>query len=180
MIETLGASALAVSLLVAPGLAAAQSDVDGAVEALIDFPLNTFGDLGGATGLVLGGLGGVMGDIVALVDDNPYLRGILSTTIHRLSLGVSNSMTGMLEGLRAEDLERYPEPASAYLDNDDPGARIDNVLDGVGGTYVALSDAIGNPLLVILRAAGVQDRAERISTWQEQVRDRYFGPVRGN
>jgi hypothetical protein len=159
----------------------AGPNVDGAIEALIDTPLNTVGDLAGSAGLISGGVLGGLGDVVALADDNRYarvlLRGAISTVIRRLALGMSQTLTGMLEGLRGEDLARYPESASLYLEPQAGGVRIDDVMDGLGGTYVAFSDALGNPALALLRAGGATAQADSVARWQATVRGRYFGPL---
>ena len=163
------------------GQVKAGSDVDGAIDALIDAPLNTVGDLAGSAGLVSGGVMGGLGDVIALVDDNPYtrtlLRGMMSMAIRRLALGVSYTFTGMLEGLRRENLARYPESALLYLEPQASLVRIDDVMDGLGGTYVAFSDAVGNPALAVLRIGGATAWADRIAGWQTTVRGRYFGPL---
>ena len=180
LISIVSAGALAATLAIAGG-AAAEPDIDGAVDALIDTPFNTLGDAAGSAGLVAAGIGGAVGDLVALIDKNEHaevlLRGIVSTSIHRLSLGLSNTFTGMLEGMRAENLQRYPESASAYLDPADLDSRVDNVLDGLGGVWVGVTDAVGNPLLFLLRCAGAAKQADQISDYQAEVRDRYFGSV---
>ena len=172
-------AALGVSLWWAPQ-AAASPDPDGAISALIDWPLKTAGDLAGSVGLIGGGLCGGAGDGIALIDDNPYtrvvLRGAFSQSLRRLALGWSNLFTGGLEGLRAEDLERYPESAESHLSPDNAQVRIDPVLDGLGGGYVGITDFVGQPLLVILRGVGAAGPAASIEGWQTKVRERYFGP----
>ena len=177
--EILGTALLAAALSVLPVRALAASDIDGAIDAFFDTGFNTFGDLAGSTGLIFGGLTGLLGDGVSMVDDNKYLRGILSTPIRRFGLSISNTFTGMLEGLRSEDLKRYPEAPAVYLEAQESSVRIDSVMDGIGGIYVGISDLTGNPLLVILRAAGATERSDAISDWQMKVRDRYFGPMAG-
>jgi hypothetical protein len=181
LVSICSAALIAVSLLISAGEAKAGPDVDGAVKALIDTPINTTGDLIGSAGLITAGVAGGVGDLVAFIDDNEYtrvvLRGIVSKSIHRLALGMSNMGTGGLEGLRAEDLQAYPEAAAVYMEPQGPAVRVDDVLDGIGGTYVALTDALGNPLLMVLRGGGATDQAASVDKWQAAVRDRYFGPV---
>ncbi len=103
-IGTVIATTLAIGVL--PAQAQAAPDIDGAVASLIAIPLDFFGNALGAMGLVFGSAGGVAGDIVAVVDNNEYtsilLRGLLSTPIKRLSMGVSQLSTGGMEGLRGD------------------------------------------------------------------------------
>ena len=177
------AAVLAVGLWVLPGNAKAGPDIDGAVDALISWPMITLGDVAGSAGLITASVTGTLGDLVAFVDDNKYsrvvLRGLFSTSIYRLSLGVSQTFTGAMEGMRAQDFERYPEPISAYMDTKDPTERLDALSAGVGGIYVAITDAVGLPLLVLTRGAGVQGATDGIESWQKKVREGYLGPVRG-
>ncbi len=81
--------------------------------------------------------------------------------------------------MRAQDFERYPEPISLYMDTKDPSERLDTLSAGVGSIYVAITDAVGLPLLVLTRGAGVQGATDGIEGWQKNVRERYMGPVRG-
>ena len=177
------AAVLAVGLWVFPGNAKAGPDIDGAVDALISWPLSTFGTVAGSAGLITASVTGTLGDLVALVDDNKYsrvvLRGLFSKTIYRLSLGVSQTFTGAMEGSRAQDFERFPEPISDYMDTRDPRERLDALSAGVGGIYVAITDAVGLPLLVLTRGAGVQGATDGLESWRKTVRERYLGPVRG-
>jgi len=177
------AAALAVSLWASPGGAKAGPDVDGAVDALISAPLNTLGDLAGSLGLITGAVGGTVGDLVALLDDNEYsrvvLRGFISTTIQRITLGLSQTMTGAMEGNRGEDFDRYPEAAGAYLTSRDTAKRLETLEAGLGAIYVAVTDAIGQPLLVLTKGAGAQGPTDQIESWQKKVRERYLGSVRG-
>jgi len=173
--------ALVASLWLCPGGAAAGPDIDGAVDALISTPLDTTGSVVGSAGLIMGALGGTVGDLVSFIDDNQYsrivLRGLVSKTIQRISLGISQLSTGALEGFRAEDLKNYPESASAYTENRNPTERLDTLGAGVGGTYVAVTDAVGGPLVMLLRGVGLTDQAGSIANWQSTVRERYFGPL---
>lgn len=177
------AAVLAAGLCILPGNAKAGPDIDGAVDALISWPISTLGDVAGSAGLITASVTGTLGDLVAFVDDNKYsrvvLRGLFSKTIYRLSLGVSQTFTGAMEGMRAQDFERYPEPISAYMDTKDPSERLDALSAGVGGIYVAITDAVGLPLLVLTRGAGIQGATDGIEGWQKKVRERYLGPVRG-
>ena len=179
------AAVLAVALWVLPNDATAGPDIDGAVDALISWPISTFGDVLGSAGLITSSVTGCAGDLVALIDNNKYsgvvLRGLLSKTIHRFSLGVSQTFTGAMEGYRAQDFERYPEAIAAHMEAEakDMGGRLDSLSAGVGGIYVAITDAVGLPLLVLSRGAGIQGATDHIEGWQKKVRERYLGPVRG-
>ncbi len=177
------AAVLGLSLWVLPGGARAGPDIDGAVDALISWPLNTTGSVAGSAGLITASVAGTVGDLVALIDDNRYsrvvLRGLFSKTILRLSLGVSQTFTGAMEGLRADDFERFPEAASAYMDAKEITGRLDTLGAGVGTIYVAITDAVGLPLLVLTRGAGIEGATDSIEGWQKNVRERYLGPLRG-
>ncbi len=121
-----------------------------------------------------------------LVKENQFLFPLPVTagtvTMTRSSnavVGSGTAFTGAMEGNRAQDFERYPEPISAYMDTKDPSERLDALSAGVGGIYVAITDAVGLPLLVLTRGAGVQGATDGIESWQKNVRERYLGPVRG-
>ena len=180
------AAVLAVALWALPGDATAGPDIDGAVDALISWPITTAGDVAGSAGLITSSVAGTVGDLVALIDDNEYsrvlLRGLVSKTIHRLALGLSQTFTGSMEGHRAQDFERYPEAIAAHMDAEakDMSGRLDSLSAGVGGIYVAITDAVGLPLLVLSRGAGIQGATDPIEGWQKKARERYLGPVRGD
>ena len=153
------------------------------MDALIDTPFNTFGDVAGAGGLISAGTLGIAADVVALVDDNEYsrivLRGLLSKPTKRMAQGWSAIFTGALEGLRAEDLENYPESMDAYVGEHKIDSHIDTIGDGLGGVYVGIVDAICNPVLMLLRISGANQQADSLANWMGTRRDRYFGPVAG-
>ena len=95
---------------------------------------------------------GLAGDGVALLDanrfTNPVLRGIPSGCVRRVALALSQGSTGLMEGLRAEDVERLPEPSVAYLENAPGAGRLDTLLTGLGSLRLAVEDALGGPALV--------------------------------
>ncbi len=183
-------SALAVGLLLAGGVAApaplvAAPDLDGAVDALVSTPLDSAGDAVGGAGLFAAGLLGLVGDAVALLDRNAYggevlLRGILSTWLGRTALAISQTSTGALEGLRAEDLESFPEPPASYLEGhgSDAGVRLDTLAAGLGAAGLALVDGVLNPLLFLTRSAGLEAPAAELAARQTDARDAWLGTAK--
>jgi hypothetical protein len=123
----------------------------------------------------------LLGDGAALLDanrfTNPVLRGIPSSCVRRTALALSQGSTGLVEGLRAEDVERLPEPSATYLQNAPGAGRLDTLLTGLGSLRLALEDAIGGPTLVVLRITGANALAERVSDWQREERIRVLGPL---
>ena len=124
---------------------------------------------------------GLAGDGVALLDANPLanpvLRGIPSGCVRRVALALSQGSTGLMEGLRADDIERLPEPSVAYLRNAPGAGRLDTLLTGLGSLRLALADALGGPALVLLRASGARATAAHVSGWQRDERIRVLGPL---
>ncbi len=163
--------------------ARAGPDLDGAAGALVSTPFRVAGDLIGAVGLSSASLVGLAGDVVALVDDNavthPVLRGIPSGCVRRVALALSQGATGLMEGLRAEDVERLPEPPAAYLENAPTAGRLDTLLTGLGSLRLAVEDAVAGPALVLLRASGAREPAETVAGWQRDERIRVLGPLVG-
>jgi hypothetical protein len=159
----------------------AGPDLDAAAGALVSTPFRVAGDLIGAGGLSAASLVGLAGDGVALVDDNRVtrvvLRGIPSTCVRRLALALSQGSTGLMEGLRAEDVERLPEPSAAYLENAPTAGRLDTFLTGLGSLRLAVEDAVTGPALVVLHATGAESAAESLSGWQRDERIRVLGPL---
>ncbi len=82
-----------------------------------------------------------------------------------------------MEGLRAEDIERLPEPSVAYLQNAPGAGRLDTFLTGLGSLRLALEDALAGPPLVLLRAVGARAAAEHVADWQRDERIRVLGPL---
>jgi len=97
--------------------------------------------------------------------------------VRRVALALSQGSTGLMEGLRAEDIERLPEPHVAYLENAPTAGRLDTLLTGLGSLRLAVEDALGGPALVLLRAGGAEGAAETVSSWQRDERVRVLGPL---
>jgi len=171
---------LALAALPAPAARAAP-DPGGAVRALLLTPLRVSGDAIGAGGLLGASVLGLCGDGLSLVDANrftrPVLFGALSGLVRRAALGLSQGSTGALEGLRAEDVERLPEPREAYLDNAPGAGRLDTALTALGSLQLALEDALAGPALFALRAAGASAPAAAVAGWSRDERIRVLGPL---
>lgn len=135
----------------------------------------------GAAGLSAASVVGLAGDGVALIDANrfskPVLQGVPSGCLRRVALALSQGSTGLLEGLRAEDVERLPEPSVAYLDNAFGAGRLDTLLTGLGSLRLAVEDALGGPTLVLLRLAGAKQSADRVDGFMRDERTRVLGPL---
>lgn len=166
------------------GLAArahAAPDVGGALRALVATPFRVTGDVLGAGGLLAASALGLCGDGIALADANrwtePILFGVGSGAVRRLALGVSQGATGVLEGLRAEDVERLPEARAAYLENAPGVGRVDTALTGLGALRLGVEDALAGPALFALRAAGAREAAERVAGWARDERIGALGPL---
>lgn len=174
-------SALALFLLGVAAPAHAGPDVGGALRALLATPLRVSGDVVGAGGLVGAAALGLCGDGLALVDANqftePILFGVASTPVRWLALGVSQGSTGVLEGLRAEDVERLPEAREAYLENAPGVGRLDTALTGLGALRLGVEDAFAGPALFALRAVGAGAAASRVSRFARDERIRTLGPL---
>ncbi len=144
-------------------------------------PFRVAGDAIGAAGLSSAALVGLAGDTVALVDANPLtkpvLQGIPSGCVRRVALALSQGSTGLMEGLRAEDVERLPEPKAAYLDNAFGAGRLDTLLTGLGSIRLALEDALAGPALVLLRISGANQTADGVAGWLADERTRVLGPL---
>ena len=177
---TIGAVvAAALAIGVVPAQAEAAPDVDGAVSALIALPFDFAGNALGAVGLLTAGAGGVVGDIVAVVDNNEYssilLRGILSTPIKRLSMGIGQMSTGGMEGLRGEDLADFPQAASMYLGKDSVMQHMGSFGQGLGATGLVVVDTLSNTGLFLTRAVGANETAGNLEGWQTDMRDSFVG-----
>jgi hypothetical protein len=178
---TVRRGALALLLLGIATPAAGAPDLPGAARALVATPFRVTGDALGAGGLVGASALGLCGDGLALVDANPWtepiLFGVASGALRRLALGLSQGSTGALEGLRAEDVERLPEPREAYLENAPGAGRLDTALTGLGALRLALEDAVAGPTLFALRGAGARAAAEAVAGWTRDERIRVLGPL---
>lgn len=151
------------------------------MDALVSTPFRVAGDLVGVSGLTAASIIGSSGDGLALLDANPLtrpvLRGIPSFCVRRVALAISQGSTGLMEGLRAEDIERLPEPDAAYLSNAPGAGRLDTLLTGLGSLRLVFEDALGGPALVVLRASGAREAAESVSLWLRDERIRVLGPL---
>ncbi len=167
--------------LSAPAPSDARPDPTGAVAALLDGPFDVAGDLIGGAGLVVASGLGMAGDVLALIDRNRVTRhllfGVLSRPTHALALGVSNGSSALLEGLRREDIERLPEPASAYLDSAPTAGRLDTLLSGLGSLGLAPGDLLAAPAIFGLRAVGAREPASGIARRRQEARTRALGPL---
>ena len=168
-------------MLAAARTSQAGPDPSGAAEALVSTPFRVAGDAIGAVGLSAASVVGLAGDGVALLDANrftePVLRGIPSTCVRRVALALSQGSTGLMEGLRAEDVERLPEPGVAYLENAPGVGRLDTLLTGLGSIRLAVEDALLGPTLVLLRISGASESAESVTEWLRDERIRVLGPL---
>ena len=173
-----------------PEAQAAQPDFDGAVDALISTPLDPAADASGGAGLIAASVVGGVGDIVALVDDNRYsklvLHGVVSRTIDRTAVGLSQTATGILEAFRAEDIDRFPEASAVYLEHPKSAKRradlrIGTFATGVGAAIpLAVADSVLNPILLIARLIGTERPADVVATWQNDSRSGLIGSVQAS
>ena len=174
-------SGLALLLLAVAAPAHAGPDIGGALRALVATPLRVTGDAVGAGGLVGAAALGLCGDGLSLIDANrftqPILFGVASGAVRRVSLGVSQGATGVLEGLRAEDIERLPEAREAYLDNAPGVGRLDTALTGLGALVLGVEDAVAGPALFALRAIGASSAADSVARFTRDERIRTLGPL---
>ena len=170
-----------VALWVPSATAWGAPDMDGAIETLVAGPLKVAGDALGGVGLAGAAGCAAAGDLLSLADANPLtqplLRGVASRTVHRLALALSWTSTGLLEGLRGEDIERLPEASATYLVAARGVGRLDTFVSGVRALGLAFHDGLIIPPLVILHLAGAQEMAERLSRRQEEARIDALGPT---
>jgi hypothetical protein len=171
----------ALLLMLVAGRAAAGPDPEGAVRALVATPFAVAGDAIGAVGLVGASAVGLCGDGLSLVDANPVTKpilfGVASGAVRRVALGLSQGSTGFLEGLRAEDIQRLPEPDAAYLENAPGVGRLDTALTGLGSVRLLVEDALTGPALFALRAVGARGPADAVSDFARAERIRVLGPL---
>ena len=169
----------ALAMVVVPARVEAAPDVDGAVDALISLPFDTFGNAIGATGLIFASVGGLTGDIVAIVDNNEYtsilLRGLLSTPIKRMSSSVSQLSTGAMEGMRDEDFADFPQASSIYTGSEGMMKHVSTFGTGLGATVLVVTDALSGTGLFLTRAVGANGVADDLAAWQDGVRDGCVG-----
>ena len=164
-----------------PQATQAAPDVDGALESLIGGPLRAAGSVVGGTGMIASAGIGLAGDVVSLVDRNPITRPILhgavSRTLQRVALGLSWITSGLMEGLRAVDIERLPEASAAYLLAAPGVGRLDTTLGGLGALRLGISDAVTTIPLALLRVSGVQGLTKRLLQRQVDLQVQTLGPT---
>jgi hypothetical protein len=172
---------LALSLLALASSARAAPEPRAAVHALVTTPFRVSGDAVGAVGLAGAAALGLVGDGVSLVDANrftePVLFGALSRLVRTAALGLSQGSTGALEGLRAEDVERLPEPRAAYLENAPGVGRVDTLLTAVGSLELALEDLFAGPAVAVLHGVGANGPARAVAGFARDERIRVLGPL---
>ncbi len=164
-----------------PPATQAAPDVDGALASLICGPLKAAGSGVGGTGMIASAGIALAGDIASLVDRNPITRPILhgavSRALQRVALGLSWTTSGLMEGLRAVDIERLPEASAAYLLAGPGVGRLDTILGGLGALRLGLSDLVTTVPLTLLRASGVQGLSQRLAQRQLDLQVRTLGPT---
>lgn len=167
-------------LAVLPARGRAGPDPLGAVTALARGSSRTAGDLIGGAGLV--GAAGIalVGDAIALLDDNrlthPVLRGAMSGATRRAALVVSWTSTAALEALRGEDIERLPEALETYRSAAPFVGRLDTALSGASALGLAIGDLSYAPVLSLLVLAGADDRASALARRRIEARIEALGP----
>ncbi len=164
-----------------PQAAPAAPDVDGALDSLVGGPLRAAGSVIGGTGMIASAGIGLAGDVASLVDRNPITRPILhgavSRALQRVALGLSWTTSGLMEGLRAVDIERLPEASSTYLQAGPGVGRLDTLLGGLGALRLGVSDAVTTVPLTLLRASGVQGLSKRLLQRQADLQIETLGPT---
>ena len=171
----------ALVLALASGRAAAGPDPEAAARALFATPFRVAGDAFGAAGLLGASALGLCGDGLSILDANPVTKpilfGVASGAVRRVALGLSQGSTGFLEGLRAEDIQRLPEPDAAYLENAPGVGRLDTALTGFGSVRLLVEDALAGPTLFALRAVGARGAADSVADFTRAERIRVLGPL---
>ncbi len=164
-----------------PQATQAAPDVDGALESLIGGPLRAAGSVVGGTGMIASAGIGLAGDVVSLVDRNPITRPILhgavSRALQRVALGLSWITSGLMEGLRAVNIERLPEASAAYLLAGPGVGRLDTTLGGLDALRLGISDAVTTVPLALLRVSGVQGLTKRLLQRQVELQVQTLGPT---
>jgi hypothetical protein len=168
---------VALLALLDPTRALAAPDPLGAWSELIGTPLRVTGDLLGATGLFGAAAVALGGDALAVLDARGDPPGPMSGPIHRVAMAVSRGGTGMMEGLRDEDIERFPEARTTYVTARPGRGRVDTLLSGVGAVRLAVRDLWSGPALAVLRLVGASGWADRVSRGRDELRTRLLGPL---
>ncbi len=124
-------------------------------------------------------VGGLAGDIVAIVDNNEYtsilLGGVISTPIKRMSSSVSQLSTGAMEGMRDDDFADFPQPSSAYTGSEGMMKHGSTFVTGLGAVVLIVTDGVSNVGLFLTRAVGANDLAGDLAGWQDGMRDNCVG-----
>ncbi len=174
------AALLLLALLATPGAPRAAPDPVAGAAALLATPFQVAGDLLGGAGLIGAALVASVGDLVALADRNsvtePLLRGAASRTVHTLAFALSWSTSRSLELLRRENVERLPEPLTAYLDVAPFAGRFDTARSGTAALGLALRDAWSGPALAAAHLAGARGAADALAQGRREARIRALGP----
>lgn len=163
-----------------PATAWAGPDFEAAGRTLVSAPPALAGTVLGGAGLAAAATIAGLGDLASLLDAHkatrPLLRGLLSRTLHRLALATSWTMTGALEGLRSEDIERLPEARSTYLQAAPGVGRLDTLLTGAAALRLALRDLLWLPPRLAAELGGARNLAARIRQWDREARIAALGP----
>ena len=164
-----------------PQATQAAPDVDGALKSLIGGSLRAAGSVVGGSGMIAAAGIGLAGDVVSLVDRNPITRPILhgavSRALQRVALGLSWTTSGLMEGLRAVNIERLPEASATYLLAGRGVGRLDTTLAGLGALRLGISDAVTTIPLALLRVSGVQRLTKRLLQRQVELQVQTLGPT---
>ncbi len=174
-------AALALASLPDSSTALARPDPAGAARALVGGAADALGDSLGGLGFLTSNTLALAGDGLSLIDANrwtqPLLRGVLSRPTRRLALAASWSASGLVQGLRAEDIERLPEDSHAYLGAARGVGRIDGLLGAGEVLGLGVRDAAGALPRAIFHLVGAKDTAARVESWLDAARDRALGPL---
>ena len=164
-----------------PQATQAAPDVAGTLDSLIGGPLRAVGSVVGGTGMIASAGIGLAGDVASLVDRNPItrpiLRGAVSRALQRVALGLSWTTSGLMEGLRAVNIERLPEASAAYLLAGPGVGRLDTTLGGLSALRLGISDAVTTIPLALLRVSGVQGLTKRLLQRQVDLQVQTLGPT---
>ncbi len=159
----------------------AGPDLDGAVKALAAVPADGIGDAVGGAGLVAASVLGFGANLVAAIDNNSHshviLRGLVSTPLRRLALGMSRTSSGILEGFSNDDYEYYPQDESVYL-KANLQKRFWTLRGGLGAMVLSVVDTLGNTGQFLLRLPGAGEAADSLARIQTDARTRLVGPAK--
>jgi len=136
----LGCCVAATAFADTPATAMPESRAGSAARELLGSWVGSLGDVAGANGLLIAAGVASGGDLFALLDRNRFTRGYPSTVIHGVARLVSAAGTTALEGLRGEDVERWPEAEATYSSAAPGYGRLDTALSGLAALRMAFSD----------------------------------------